>query len=105
MFAQFRCPTALLGLIGVLWLIPAAARAAPDDANTPRLVVQLGHAGVVNSAVFSGDGKRVLTASWDGTARLWDVETGKEIRQFQAGRGWVYSAALSGDGKRVVTAS
>jgi hypothetical protein len=32
-----------------------------------------GHAGTVNSAAFSPDGARVVTASADGTARVWDA--------------------------------
>ena len=31
------------------------------------------------SAAFSPDGKRIVTASRDKTARLWDTETGKPI--------------------------
>jgi hypothetical protein len=38
-----------------------------------------GHEGSVISAVFSADGKRIVTASEDKTARLWDGETGKPI--------------------------
>jgi hypothetical protein len=32
-----------------------------------------GHQRVVSSAAFSADGTRIVTASWDGTARLWEV--------------------------------
>ena len=34
---------------------------------------------LVNSAAFSPDGARIVTASGDKTARIWDAATGKEI--------------------------
>jgi WD40 repeat protein len=37
----------------------------------------------INSAAFGADGRIVITASKDGTARAWDVETGKSIGQFR----------------------
>ena len=30
-----------------------------------------GHTNAVSSAIFSPRGKRIATASWDGTARVW----------------------------------
>jgi dipeptidyl aminopeptidase/acylaminoacyl peptidase len=60
----------------------------------------------VYSATFSPDGKRIVTASQDRTARLWAVETGKPIGEPLKGHDdVVYSAAFSPDGKRIVTAS
>jgi WD domain, G-beta repeat len=63
------------------------------------------HKQVVDSAQFSPDGQRVVTASYDGTARLWDAGTGKEIGEPMKHGMEVYSARFSPDGLRIVTAS
>jgi WD40 repeat protein len=64
-----------------------------------------GHTYVVNSAVFSPDGERVVTASGDHTARLWDAKTGAALATLAGHSGTVWSATFSLDGTRVVTAS
>ncbi len=64
-----------------------------------------GHTDPVESAAFSLDGKRVVTASKDNTARIWNAESGKEIAVLKGHTDFVYSAAFSPDGKRVVTTS
>src|SRR5262249_1472860 len=53
----------------------------------------------------SGDGKRVVTGSFDSTAILWDAASGKRLQTFTGHTNAVMSVALSGDGKRVVTGS
>src|SRR6266513_3150314 len=65
----------------------------------------MGHEDVVNSAQFSPDGRRVVTASYDKTARLWDVASGKQIGAPMKHEDTVWSAQCSSDGQRVVTAS
>ena len=59
----------------------------------------------VSSAAFSPDGSRIVTASDDNTARIWDAATGKEIAVLRGHDGSVNSAAFSPDGSRIVTAS
>ena len=54
---------------------------------------------------FSPDGQRVVTASWDMTARLWDAASGKPIGEPMKHELQVNSAQFSPDGQRVVTAS
>jgi WD40 repeat protein len=66
----------------------------------------LGHADAVRSVAFSPDGRRIVTASWDKTARIWDAATGKPIGEPLKGHAdRVVSAAFSPDGRRIVTAS
>ena len=57
------------------------------------------------SAQFSPDGTRVVTASEDKTARVWDARTGAALGEPLRHEGRVNSAQFSPDGTRVVTAS
>ena len=59
----------------------------------------------VRSAVFSPDGTRVVTASDDRTARVWDARTGAPVGAPLQHADRVRSAVFSPDGARVVTAS
>ena len=55
-------------------------------------------------AAFSPDGARILTASADNTAKLWDAASGKLIASFDH-QDTVRWAAFSPDGARILTAS
>ena len=63
------------------------------------------HSEAVVSAAFSPDGRRVVTASYDKTARLWDAATGKPIGDLVGHTDNLVSAAFSPDGLRIVTTS
>ena len=65
----------------------------------------LRHEKEVFSAQFSPDGTRVVTASDEATARVWDTKTGKALTEPLRHKGLVRSAQFSPDGTRVVTAS
>jgi len=64
-----------------------------------------GHQDQVSSATFSPDGTRIVTASWDKTARIWDAATGQQLAVLRGHEGYLSSAAFSPDGTRIVTAS
>lgn len=59
----------------------------------------------VNSAQFSPDGRRIVTASVDKTARVWDVFSGKELVVLQGHTESVVSARFSPDGSKILTTS
>ncbi|HUD49225.1 MAG TPA: protein kinase [Candidatus Baltobacteraceae bacterium] len=58
-----------------------------------------------NSAQFSPDGKRILTASEDGTVRVWDARSGELLTGLLRDSHKVNSAQFSPDGTRIVTAA
>jgi WD40 repeat protein len=82
---------------------PDTAAQLWDAESGKKRAVLRGHTGPVGAACFSPDGRRVLTASLDGTARLWDAVTGKELRVLAGHAGGVFNAAFSPDGRRVLT--
>ena len=53
-----------------------------------------GHTDWVLGVAFSPDGRRVLTASRDKTARLWQADTGKLLTTFQGHTGQVNQRGL-----------
>ena len=63
-----------------------------------------GHGARVTSASFSADGTRLVTASRDHDARIWDVATGETRMVLQGHFGPVQDARFSPDGRWVVTA-
>ena len=70
----------------------------------PALVFQ-GHQGDIESAEFSPDSTRIITASKDKNALVWDAASGKVLATLTGHQGAVYSAQFSRDGSRIVTAS
>jgi WD40 repeat protein len=73
--------------------------------EVPRIESILEHTGSVNSAGFSPDGARVVTASVDRTSRVWTAADGTLRVELKGHADSVHSAVFSPDGARVVTAS
>jgi WD40 repeat protein len=65
----------------------------------------LGHQGTITGLDFSPHGKRLLSSSADGTARLWDVKSRRElIKPFVLStEDWAWSAAFTPDGRNALT--
>jgi len=74
-------------------------------AQKPELVLPMGHTEAVNSVCFSPDGKYALSGSSDNTIKLWEVNTGRELRSFDRHTAEVNSVAFSSDGKYALSGS
>jgi len=102
-------PAIAVGLIGLLLmaaLLPESVLAqSGTDAVQPELIRSLGHSGFVKTVEYSPDGKFVLTGSSAGTALLWDLDTGLELRRFEIPGLYLHAAAFSPDGRTALTAT
>jgi guanine nucleotide-binding protein subunit beta-2-like 1 protein len=59
-----------------------------------------GHNGFVSDVVISSDGQFALSASWDKTLRLWDLNTGLTTRRFIGHEKDVLSVSFSADNRQ-----
>jgi WD40 repeat protein/serine/threonine protein kinase len=73
-------------------------------ASDAQIAVRSGHGDLVSSARYSPDGTRIVTGSYDKTARIWDARTGAQLMVLSGHGDRIRSAAYSPDGTRIVTA-
>ena len=76
-----------------------------DTVSGHEVLTLRGHVHEVLGVSFSPDGRRVATASEDGSAKIWDSGSGQELLSLRAHKGSVRSVAFSPDGRRLATGS
>jgi WD40 repeat protein len=81
----------------LLFLAPALFA----DEPAPSLVLT-GHQEDCFAVGFTPDGKRIVSVCRDRSARVWDADSGKELKSFTAAADPLYGMSISPDGKRFV---
>jgi WD40 repeat protein len=97
-WSRRQAATLAVALLGALPL--AAASARRED---PASDVWVGHERGVTDVAFSKEGDRVVSASLDGTVRVWDAATGKVEAILPSHGDEVYAARFVGDGEHLAS--
>ena len=78
-----------------------------ENYGVPRKSLK-GHSHYVQDVTISSDGQFALSGSWDGSLRLWDLNTGMTTRRFAGAdqhKKDVLSVAFSADNRQIVSGS
>jgi WD40 repeat protein/tRNA A-37 threonylcarbamoyl transferase component Bud32 len=72
--------------------------------QTHRAQLEIPHQGTVNAVAYAPDGKTFVTASQDGTTRLWDAATGQALKAWREPKAQALAVAFAPDGQRLAVA-
>jgi WD40 repeat protein len=74
--------------------------------ENPALIRNLvGHSDSVNACAVTPDGRRVVSASSDGTLKIWDLDSGRVLVTMKGHTDEVRACEVTADGRRVISAS
>lgn len=74
----------------------------PDSKKVVRTFV--GHTGIISSIRFGKDRNQLVTSSWDGTTRSWELSSGMMLQKFKSAQGKVHAAVFMSNNTKIITA-
>lgn len=89
-------------VMGLAWAMMFSFQCLAQGIET---VVQKGHELAVLSVAASPDSSFIVSGSRDKSIKLWDLNTGREVRSFLGHQASITSLAFSSDGKSLISGS
>jgi len=86
-----------------LWLRPLKANLERPGEGCLRTLI--GHNDEVVAVAIAPDGKTAISASRDNTLKIWDTQTGRELKTLTGHTNSVNAVAIAPDGKTAISAS
>ena len=83
------------------WLCPLKSALHPP--GTGLLQTLYGHDRWISDVALTADGRRAVSASYDFTLKVWDMESGRELRTIMGHSGVPLGVAVSEDGRQAVS--
>jgi len=77
----------------------------PIQAQDLKLMFSMGHTDHLSYALYSPDGKKIITSSNDKTAKIWDVSSGFLLADLKGSGNYLYTEEFSKDGHYLLAAS
>jgi hypothetical protein len=85
------------------WLRPLKQSLTPPGG--PLIRTLEGHTDLIRAVAIAHVARRAISASYDDTLRLWDLESGHGVRKLEGHTGMVTAVAVTSDGRRAVSGS
>ena len=82
---------------------PVSWRPIEVSAATETSPAVIGHRGNITALAFTPNGEQLVTASWDGAIKIWDVATHRERATLVGHGGAVAAIAVSADGTSIAS--
>ena len=90
-------------LSGTFWL--KASKSILQSPNTSLIQTLVGHSSRVTTVSITPDGSKVISGSYDNTIKIWNINTGEELKTLNGHSSSVTAVSITPDGSKIISGS